>query len=524
MSQPGDGPPAGPSAARPQVEWPTTAPAHRTLRPGDPTDVGPYRLEAVLGEGGMGRVFLGRTPAGSAVAVKLVHREYAADQAFRKRFEREAGTARLVHGLYTVPVVDADLQADEPWLATAYIPGPSLQHAVTEHGPLPVEATLTLIARVAEALQSIHVAGVIHRDLKPSNVILTVEGPKVIDFGIARAADATSITGTGVQPGTPAYMAPEHVLGQPLTPAADIFALGVLAHFAATGELAFGGGSAPVVIHRIVEMEPNLDGCPEPIRAIVTACLTKDPQQRPTPAEVIHLCRQAPTTIDGTTDGDGYTSASPPSFPPTAPGAAPVPDASPNTPPRPSIGALMTAAVAGLVGGVADLLVAVSGGYAIVTVVGFPVDGVLLGSMVGLAARLVAGVVMLGGGALLLRRRAVGRPVLATGAGLAVLTIVAIDLGVIKVAIVPSPVTVVFQYSALIGAIVALSTVFTRPVSTALNGARDHRRPGAPAPHNAAADRYPPGQNAPGVLPPVQHHPGGPPTRLDPSGGQPPGA
>ncbi|XVQ06910.1 WD40 repeat domain-containing serine/threonine protein kinase [Spirillospora sp. CA-255316] len=310
-------------AARQQVGWPTTPPPHRMLRPGDPTTVGPYRLEAVLGEGGMGRVWLGRTRAGSAVAVKLVHREYAADPAFRKRFAQEVATARRVQGLYTVPVVDADVQADEPWLATAYIPGPSLQYAVTEHGPLPVEVTLALIARVAEALQSIHAAGVIHRDFKPSNVILTTDGPKVIDFGIARAADATSITETGVQPGTPAYMAPEQILGHTLTPAADVFALGGLAHFAATGELAFGGGAAPAVTHRIVEGEPNLDGCPEPIRAIATACLTKDPQQRPTPAEIIQWRRR-----DSVTESGGRTA---PSLPPPPPGIGTPPPAHPPT-------------------------------------------------------------------------------------------------------------------------------------------------------------------------------------------------
>ncbi|MGH3391648.1 MAG: WD40 repeat domain-containing serine/threonine protein kinase [Actinomadura sp.] len=286
--------------------------------------MGPYRLEAVLGEGGMGRVYVGRTPAGSAVAVKLVHRAYAADPAFRRRFEQEVATARRVQGLYTVPVVDADVQADEPWLATAYIPGPSLQHAVAEHGPLPVDATLSLIARVAEALQSIHAADVIHRDLKPSNVILTAEGPKVIDFGIARAADLTSITGTGVQPGTPAYMAPEHIRGQALTPAADVFALGVVANFAATGELAFGGGSAPAVIHRIVAQEPDLDGCAEPIRTIAAACLSKDPRQRPTPAEVIRQCHQAGT---GMTERDAHTA----SLRPAAPSASPGPGT--NTPP-----------------------------------------------------------------------------------------------------------------------------------------------------------------------------------------------
>ncbi|WP_277953996.1 WD40 repeat domain-containing serine/threonine protein kinase [Saccharopolyspora soli] len=300
MSEPGAGPPAVPpttTAAGPQELW-TVPPPRRPLKPTDPATIGRYQLEAVLGEGGMGRVYLGHTPAGSSVAIKVVHREYAADWSFRRRFEQEVAAAKLVHGLYTVPVVDADVQADEPWLATAYIPGPSLQYAVAEYGPLPVDATLALLARVAEALESIHAAGVIHRDLKPSNVILTAEGPKVIDFGIARAAEASSVTGTDVRPGTPAYMAPEYILGQTLTPAVDVFALGVVANFAATGELAFGGGSGHAVVHRILEQDPNLDGCPEPVRGIAAACLTKDPQQRPAPSEVIDLCRQPATISD----------------------------------------------------------------------------------------------------------------------------------------------------------------------------------------------------------------------------------
>ncbi|HWM38084.1 MAG TPA: protein kinase, partial [Streptomyces sp.] len=312
MSQLGRGasavPPVG-GGQRPG--WPTTPPPHQPLGSGDPAEVGPYRLEAVLGAGGMGRVYLGHTPAGSEVAVKLVHREYAGDRSFRKRFEQEVAAARRVQGLYTVPVVDADLQADEPWLATAYVPGPSLQDAVDDGGPpgqgpgggpLPVDAALGLIARVAEALQSIHAAGVIHRDLKPSNIILTAEGPKVIDFGIARAADVTSVTGTGMRAGTPAYMAPEYIRGQALTEAVDIFALGLVAHFAATGRLAFGGGSAHSVTYRILEQDPDLDDCPEPVRSIAARCLGKDPQRRPTPAEVIQLCRRTPTTVDPVVD------------------------------------------------------------------------------------------------------------------------------------------------------------------------------------------------------------------------------
>ncbi|MFK4182772.1 serine/threonine-protein kinase [Streptomyces sparsogenes] len=266
-----------------QPQWPTTPPPHRPLGAGDPSAAGPYRLEAVLRAGGMGRVYLGRTPAGSAVAVKVVHREYASDRAFRKRFEQEVAAARRVQGLYTVPVVDADLRADEPWLATAYVPGPSLHDAVAEGGPLPVDAAVGLIARVAEALQSIHAVDVIHRDLKPSNIILTAEGPKVIDFGIARAADVTSVTGTGMLTGTPAYMAPEYIRGQAVTEAVDVFALGVVACFAATGRPAFGGGSHHAVTYRILEQAPDLDDCPEPVRTVVSGPSSAPRRARTTP-------------------------------------------------------------------------------------------------------------------------------------------------------------------------------------------------------------------------------------------------
>ncbi len=276
----------------------------------------------MLGAGGMGRVYLGRTPAGSAVAVKVVHREYAGDASFRRRFEQEVAAARRVQGLYTVPVVDADLQADEPWLATAYVPGPSLQHAIADGGPLSADAALGLVARVAEALQSIHAADVIHRDLKPSNIILTAEGPKVIDFGIARAADVTAVTATGMRTGTPAYMAPEYIRGQTVTEAGDVFALGVIAHFAATGHLAFGGGTDHGVVYRILEQAPDLDGCPEPLRAIAARCLEKDPQARPTPAEVIEQCRRAADS--GTAATDTLVATSPPEAERVTP-SAPIP-------------------------------------------------------------------------------------------------------------------------------------------------------------------------------------------------------
>lgn len=275
-----------------------------------PAEIGPYRLEGLLGEGGMGRVYLGRTPAGSAVAVKVVHRAYAADPEFRKRFALEVAAARRVQGLYTVPVVAADLDAGEPWLATAYAPGPSLQQAVGERGPLPADEVLALTAGVAEALETIHAAGVIHRDLKPSNIVLTADGPKVIDFGIARAADVTAVTATGMRAGTPAYMAPEYIRGQQVTEAGDVFALGLVAHFAATGRLAFGGGSDHGVAYRILEAAPDLDGCPESVRRVVARCLEKDPARRPTPTEVVRLCGGAET--GGTGDGRTPTVVSAP--------------------------------------------------------------------------------------------------------------------------------------------------------------------------------------------------------------------
>ncbi len=251
--------------------------------------MGPYRIEGVLGEGGMGRVFLGRTPAGVAVAVKVLHREFAEDGTFRQRLEQELATLRQVQGLYTVPVVDADTRAERPWLVSPYVDGPSLRHAVTEHGPGSTETVLWLVATVAEALQSLHAAGVVHRDLTPSNVLLTSAGPRLTDHGIAHAADGTSVTRTG----QPAYLAPEYIRGEEVTGAADVFALGLLAYFAATGRPAFGGGHAQAVTYRIVEQEPDLTGCTEPLRSIVVACLHKDPAQRPSPAEVVARCQAA---------------------------------------------------------------------------------------------------------------------------------------------------------------------------------------------------------------------------------------
>lgn len=287
--------PDGPTDAVPtQPRWAEIA-AHRPLGADEPREVGGYRLRAALGEGGMGRVYLSNTPGGRPIALKVIRAEFAADPSFRRRFEQEVSTAQRVQGLYTAPVIDANPRAEQPWLATAYVAGPSLQQAVGAYGPLPVESVLILVAGVAEALQSIHSANIVHRDLKPSNVILAADGPRVIDFGIARAVDTTSVTQAGIRVGTPAFMAPEQVRGQPVTPALDIFALGSLAVYAATGELPFGGGLDPAVPYRILEEEPDLAACPTQLRELVTRCLAKDPRQRPSPVQVIEMCRQAST-------------------------------------------------------------------------------------------------------------------------------------------------------------------------------------------------------------------------------------
>ncbi|MFI1070314.1 serine/threonine-protein kinase [Streptomyces puniciscabiei] len=264
----------------------------RPLESGDPQTVAGYRLAARLGSGGMGTVYLSYTPGGHPIALKTIRPELSEDPEFRRRFRQEVQAAQRVQGLYTAPVIDYDTEGTRPWLATAYVPGPSLAAAVTEHGPLPVSTLLLLIAGVAEALTVIHGAGIVHRDLKPSNVLLAGDGPRVIDFGIARAADATALTGTGVSVGTPAFMSPEQATGQEITPASDVFALGQVAAFAARGSGAYGDGPSHAVLYRIVHEEPDLTGLPEAL-GFVTRCLAKDPADRPSPAEVIALCQEA---------------------------------------------------------------------------------------------------------------------------------------------------------------------------------------------------------------------------------------
>ncbi|WP_424217248.1 serine/threonine-protein kinase (plasmid) [Streptomyces sp. BI20] len=263
----------------------------RALTGEDPRTVAGYRLAAGLGAGGMGKVYLSHTPGGRPVAIKVIRPELAEDPGFRGRFAQEVSAAQRVHGPYTAPVIDAGATGPTPWLATAYVPGPTLAAAVARHGALPTHTVLTLVAGIAEALRSIHDAGVVHRDLKPSNVLLAPDGPRVIDFGIARAADTTSLTASGVAIGTPSFMSPEQAAGRRVGPATDVFALGQLAAYAALAAPAYGDGPSHGVLYRIVHEEPDLTGLPEELRPLVTRCLTKDPTERPTPAQLLDLCR-----------------------------------------------------------------------------------------------------------------------------------------------------------------------------------------------------------------------------------------
>jgi len=257
------------------------------LQPGDPRKVGPYWLVGRLGGGGMGRVFLGRSPGGRQVAVKLVRAELAEQADFRARFAWEVAAARTVSGLFTAPVVDADLDGPVPWLATAYVAGPSLADAVTGHGPLPVTSVLALAAGLAEGLGAIHAAGIVHRDLKPSNVLLAEDGPRIIDFGISRAAEASALTRTGLVAGSPGFMSPEQAEGRDIGPPSDVFSLGAVLTFAATGEGPFGTGSIATLAYRVVYTPPATGDLPDGLRILVERCLAKDPGQRPTTGQLL---------------------------------------------------------------------------------------------------------------------------------------------------------------------------------------------------------------------------------------------
>ncbi|WP_020123107.1 serine/threonine-protein kinase [Streptomyces canus] len=254
-----------------------------------------YHLLARIGEGGMGSVYLSRTRGNQPVALKVIRREYAQDEEFRRRFEQEATAARRVQGYHIVPVVDHDTTGPQPWLATAYVPGLALDQILTGYGTLPLPTVLQLTGCAAEALHAVHKAGVIHRDMKPSNILIGSEGPWIIDFGIARAADATQLTRSGGLIGTPQFMSPEHAGGQDLTPATDVFSLGLIAAVASTGRHPYGDAGAITLATKIANTEfrpPDLTVYPEPLRAVLERTLAADPSTRPTPSELAELCQE----------------------------------------------------------------------------------------------------------------------------------------------------------------------------------------------------------------------------------------
>lgn len=269
------------------------------LAPGDPSRIGSFRLLSRLGGGAMGEVFLAASPAGQAVAVKRVRAEYARDVVFRARFAKEVAAVRAVTGGHTPALIDADTGAERPWIATAYVPGPSLAQAVSLGGALPEPVVLALAAGIAEGLTAIHAAGIVHRDLKPSNILLDRDGPRVIDFGISRAVDGTALTATGARVGTAGYTAPELAAHRQTLPAGDVFALGCVLAYAATGVAPFGDGPDAQVLYRIVHEPPDARALAcrdETLRGLIEACLDKDPAARPTPQAVIEVCGGTPAT------------------------------------------------------------------------------------------------------------------------------------------------------------------------------------------------------------------------------------
>ncbi|MFI6577978.1 protein kinase [Nocardiopsis sp. NPDC050513] len=273
------------------------------LTEGDPDRIGPYRLVGRLGAGGMGTVYAGLTPAGERVAVKTVHRQYATDPEFRSRFAREVDLLGRVRSTCAVGVLDADTTGPRPWLASEYVPGPTLRQYVRDHGALTGAALVGVAAGIAEALRAIHAAGVVHRDLTPGNVILSPAGPRILDFGIARAVEETAITRTGGVVGTPGWLAPEQYDGAPPAPAADMFAFGAIVAYASSGREPFGAGPLDMLVYRTRREEPDLAGVPPEFLPLARAALHKDPAARPTAAAALHGAlaawpERAPSTDD----------------------------------------------------------------------------------------------------------------------------------------------------------------------------------------------------------------------------------
>ncbi|MEX2974954.1 protein kinase [Streptomyces sp. C184] len=302
------------------------------LSAGDPVVVGPYRLRARLGGGGMGEVYLGESGSGRRVAVKLVRAEIAKDPGFRRRFRREVELAMKAGGFWTAPVVDADPDAPTPWVASQYVPGPSLAEQVAAHGPLDEAALRQLAAGLAEALQAFHRMGLVHRDLKPSNVLLLDDGPRVIDFGISKALEddsGTALTVTGTVLGTPAYMSPEQAVGREVGEPSDIFSLGSVLTFAATGRGPFGDGSTHALLFRVVHEPPVLSGLPPGVRPLIAACLSKEPADRPRAADLAGMAVGAvPVEAPGRREDQGLVAGQGPvdaAVPVDAPGRVEAP-------------------------------------------------------------------------------------------------------------------------------------------------------------------------------------------------------
>ncbi|MYW09239.1 protein kinase, partial [Streptomyces sp. SID2563] len=308
----------------------------RPLTSEDPRTIGAYRTLVRLGAGGMGVVYLARTSGGALAAVKVIHAEHAADPGFRARFRREAEAAARVAGPWTVPVTGADTEAPEPWLATAFVPGPSLGEAVGTGGPLPTATVRVLGSRLAEALVAVHTAGLVHRDVKPGNVLLALDGPRLIDFGIARHEGATALTATDVVIGTPGYLAPEQAVAGPVGPGCDVFSLGCVLVYAATGRRPFGDGTPAAVLFRTVHQEPDLDGVPDTLLPLITACLAKDPADRPSAGEVARSLADGPADweVPGLSATVAARSAAALALPDPAPSPVTPPATTPDPGPR----------------------------------------------------------------------------------------------------------------------------------------------------------------------------------------------
>ncbi|MFG3256477.1 serine/threonine-protein kinase [Streptomyces sp. NPDC048172] len=274
------------------------------LRREDPRVVGTFRLHRRLGAGGMGVVYLGSDRRGQRVALKVIRPDLAEDQEFRSRFAREVSAARRIRGGCTARLVAADLDADRPWFATQYVPGPSLHDKVNEGGPLPAAQVASIGAALAEGLVAVHEAGVVHRDLKPSNILLSPKGPRIIDFGIAWATGASTLTHVGTAVGSPGFLAPEQVRGAAVTPSTDVFALGATLAYAATGDSPFGQGSSEVMLYRVVHEEPHLRGVHAALAPLVQACLVKSPEERPSTLQLsLRLKEIATREARGLSDG-----------------------------------------------------------------------------------------------------------------------------------------------------------------------------------------------------------------------------